>query len=869
MSFFFNDTKGASKPKTPRKVRLQDIPVSSLQQLGCSVCPRDKDAAKLHSPKMKPSGRMGAPIYLLGAAPSEDEDKDNNHWTDKAGDAIYQMFGGQFMKNSVRSNFITQCRGDQTAVEVECCRPRIVADIEACKPEIIVTVGDAPLAWATGVTGGALTHRGTLFVTKIGNHTCHVFSILYPNYVNKKNSYGKSEYELALEHDIEWIKGRTGELFAPRVYEGPYDQGIQCITGEESGDFQRLEDVLHKLARKPRSSIDLETTGLRPYMLRDPRILTCAVGDFEHTVAFPVDHPTEGWGSDRRKRDVRGLLGEYIMQSGRKNAHNLAFEMEWVAHEFGEAMLRRTEWDDTMAMAHTLDERGGTKSLDAQIRRHFGFFLKSQSRVDVSRASWWLEYPLGEVLRYNGMDTKWSDLLRDTLMPILQDTPAYLEEYERKVRLAPTLVQTEIVGLEVDFDYAEKMKDHFRDALKGIEKKLARCVEISDYEQRFGTFQPTNPDHVLKLYKDLMQRDEVRVEDARTKVVRWTTEEDALLKMPASEVPSAHLILEHRGASKLQGTYIDPVLTRKIVCPDGRIRCKYSSMTAETGRLAADDPNVQNWPKRKFIEVRGIIVAIPNHWLVACDYGQIEFRVVGMASEDKRLVEHCWTNYDVHGHWAKRIVEIYPRVKDYIVDAFDVDWDEKGLKTLRQEAKNGWVFPQFFGSSARACAANLHIPEDAADELAREFWDEFRGVKEWQKKLLQDYQRNLYVETLGGRKRRGALSLNQVINHPIQGTAFDIVAEGMTVLSERADRDGDPELQPVLNVHDDLTFHLSDEHLESRIPIIAHEMCMPRFDYINVPLCVEVSVGKRWHQLEEIKKYWSHEMFNTPNPYGR
>lgn len=862
MSFFFNAPRAEAKAKPPRKVRVQDIPVSSLQQLGCSVCPRDKDASKLRSPKMEPSGPSSAAIYLLGSAPSEEEDEDNNHWTDKAGTAIYEAFGASFMKKHVRSNFITQCRGDQTQIEVECCRPRIIADIEACRPQVVVTIGDAPLAWAVGVSGGAMTNRGALFATRIGKHVCWAYSILYPNFVHKKRAYGKSEYELAMEHDIERIKRRVGELGTPRVYDAPYDTGIEIITGEAGEDFRRLEDALNKLARLPRSTLDLETTALRPYMAEDSRILTAAVGSYEHTVAFPIMHE-DGWGSDRRRRDVRGLFMEYLLQSGRKGAHNLAFELEWLEHEFGPSILRRTEWDDTQAMVHTLDERPGTQGLDYQCRKRFGFFLKAQSRVDVKRQNWWKEFPLRDILRYNGMDTKWADLLRDDVMPEITADPKFLAEYERKVRLAPTLVATETVGLVVDFDYAKKQRAHLAQQIVEVEKNLKKLPEIRKYEQRFGTFEPTAPDQVLQLYKTVVPQDAVRVEE-RSGAVRWTTEEDALAKI---DLPSAKMILEHRTASKLLGTYVEPVLARRIVCRDGRIRCKYGQMVAVTGRLNSEDPNLQNFPKRKHKEIRGMIVPARD-WLVPCDYAQIEFRVIGMASEDKNLIKYAWTDYDVHGFWAQRFVDEYPKIKDYIVQAFEVDWDEKGMKTLRQEAKNGWVFPQFFGSAARSCAQQLHIPEDIADDLAKEFWDEFEGVKKWQKNLLQSYERNLYVETLGGRKRRGPMSLNQIINHPIQGTALDIVTAGMNALSERADAEQDPELQPVLNVHDDLTFDLWDTSLEAKLPIIAHEMCLPRFDYINVPLIIEVSVGQRWHEVEEIAKYRSDKLFGLHNPYA-
>lgn len=867
MSFFFNSAKKAdgeakAKPKAKAGKRA-DIPIASLRQLGCSVCPRDKDTT-LKSPKMEPSGARSARVYLLGAYPNEEDDATGTIWSGKMGRELYSKFGPSFMDREVRSGFITQCAGGQTVVEVECCRNRVVADIEATRPLIVVGIGDEALYWATGLTsGGAIPHRGTTFVTKIGNHVCYYIPLLYPHYLHKKKNYGKSEYEMTLEHDIEVVKDLLDNMTQPKVYAAPYDTGIELITGNEPGDMQRLEQALIELAREPKSAIDIETNGLRPFTLKDPHIWTVAVGTFNRTVAFALDHP-EGWGTEARRRQVWGLFGKYLLTSGRKTAHNLAFEMEWFAFFFGGKILRQTEWDDTMAMCHTLDERLGTKSLDIQCRINFGFFLKSLSNLDTKRI---VEYPVKEVLKYNALDTKWTDLLRDTLAPRLAAKPVYLAEYERKVRLAPTLVLTEIKGLPVDFGYAQTMSDRLTLTMTTAEGKIRRCPEVKEFSGRFGSFSPTNPDHVLKLMKEICKRDEIRVEDKRSGVVRWTTDEEALSKIPSKDVPSAPLILEHRAVSKLLGTYIKPVLDRKIVGPDDQIRCKYSSMIAVTGRLASEDPNIQNWPARKHKEIRGIIYAPEGHWMLACDYGQIEFRVVGMASEDANLVKYCWTGYDAHGYWAQRMVDEYGPIKDYIVEAFGVDWDEKGLKTLRQEAKNGWVFPQLFGSSTHSCAEQLHLPEHVAENLAAEFWDEFRGVKKWQEKLLKSYAKNLYIETLGGRRRRGPMTKNEIINMPIQGTALDIVTEAMNVLSERSQFEDDPDLCPNLNVHDDLTFIIPDANLEPKLEIIAREMCLPRFDYINVPLIIEAKVGARWHDMTEIKVYKSHELFGHTNPY--
>jgi DNA polymerase I-like protein with 3'-5' exonuclease and polymerase domains/uracil-DNA glycosylase len=871
MSFFYNETKAEAKPKAkPTQRQRGDIPIASLQALGCSVCPRDK-AEGLRSPKMPPSGTKAPYLYLLGTSPSREDDDEDMHWTDKAGAVIYEKFGKRFMEDYVRSNYTMQCMGEADLAATECCRNRIVDDIEATKPLVIVGIGDDVLRWATTLSKvSTLQHRGTLFAVKIGSHECWFYPILYPNFVFKKGGYGKSEYELILEHDVAFIRDfvLSQDFQAAKPHSGPYDDGIEIITGTEPGDMQRLELALSKIAKAINSALDIETTGLRVFMQKDPGVLTAAVGTFEHTVAFSLDHP-EGWGTNAQRSRAWDLFLRFLLESGTKAAHNLAMEMEWLSFKLGDRMLRMTQWDDTMAMAHTLDERGGTKSLEVQTVIHFGFNLKAQSNVDVRQPQWWLKYKLKDILRYNGMDTKWTDLLRRTLAPKIAANPAYQGEYDRKVRTASTLVLMENLGLPVDAEYAEEMEKALSAELEIVEAKARRCPEVKTYSSRFGTFSLTNNDHVLKMMKDVLKRDEIKVIDKRSgKQTGYTTDEEALSKMPVAEVPSAPLILEHRGVSKLLSTYVVPVTSRKIVGVDGLLHSKYSSMVAVTGRLASEDPNIQNWPKRKHKKIRGMVAAPPGEWMVACDYGQIEFRVVGMASEDDNLVKYCWTGYDVHKYWAQRMVDEYGPIKDYIVETFGVDWDEKGLKTLRQESKNGWVFPQLFGSSTRSCAEQLHLPQDVADELAAEFWDEFRKVKTWQENLLRSYERKGYVETLDGRRRRGPQTKNEIINHPIQGTALSIVCAGMNALSELSEIMERPELHPRFNGHDDLSFFMADDAVEANLAIISKEMCQPRFDFINVPLIVEASVGARWNELEEIAVYRSNEMFGTANPYA-
>lgn len=856
MGFFYTAAKQAAK-KPAAKPRLADIPVASLNSMGCSVCPRDEKGAH-----MEGAGASSPDVYLLYDAPSYDDEDRGEHFTDKAGRAVFAKFRGRTVKR-MRVGATVGCAGaaPPTRVEAECCRGRTAADIEQARPLVVVTVGDAAFQWATGMTSNALPWRGTFLPAKFGAHTCWVYPLLYPNFVFKK-SYGKSEWELTLEHDVraleDWLDADTHP--AARVVDAGFYDGITVITGERgAADLELLEKCLQRL-KGLTVGLDIETNALRPWGA-DPRILSCAVGTFDATVAFPLDHKN-GWQTAGQRQRAWELFVDYLTESGPKVAHNLAMEMVWLVQRLGESSIRTTEWHDTMAACHTFDERPGTKSLGAQTRKIFGFDVKALSNIDAARIE---DYPIEKSLKYNALDAKWTVAVHNHYAPLLAAQPAMRREYERKVRLAPALVMTEVPGLCVDTAYAQKLSDEFAASAKALQGKVQRTPEVRAYAQRFGAFNPGSPDHVLKLLRDICRRPEVVVEDKSGS--RESTAEEVLSALPPAEVPSAALILELRGVEKLKGTYVDPVIGGRMVGADGRIHSQYGSMVAVTGRLNSEDPNIQNFPKRKHAEVRGFVVPSPGCVLMPCDYGQLEFRVAGMASEDPEIIKACWTGYDVHKFWAERLVAIYPEVKDWVVSEFGVDWDEKGLKTLRQEAKNKWVFPQIFGSSVKSCAANLHLPNDVAEDLAGEFWDTFRATKKWQEQLVQRYERNLYVETLSGRRRRGAMSKNEIINTPIQGTGADIVTAAQTELSELAYALDRPELNPRINVHDDLTFEPPEHLLDQTVADVAREMCRIRFDWQIVPMVVEVSVADRWSKATEIGVYRSDKIFGHRNPY--
>jgi DNA polymerase-1 len=120
---------------------------------------------------------------------------------------------------------------------------------------------------------------------------------------------------------------------------------------------------------------------------------------------------------------------------------------------------------------------------------------------------------------------------------------------------------------------------------------------------------------------------------------------------------------------------------------------------------------------------------------------------------------------------------------------------------------------------------------------------------------MKKYKEHNYVETLTGRRRHAPMSANMVYNSCIQGSASDIVVNAMNRLSDISIKTNQPGLQAVLNVHDDLTFCVPKDGLEDYLEIIAREMTTPHYDWINLPLEIEMSVGPNWYSLEHVGKF--------------
>lgn len=852
MGFF--STRARDKTKLPR---LEVIHASE-----CLICPLNLIQSNLN-PHMEPTGSEEPDVYIIGEAPGKEEDAENEQFIGKAGRLLRGKIPGEW-EDRIRWNNTVRTRPIDNAtpqkLEIEACRPSIIRDIVKSKPKAIFAMGTVPMQWGIPTKIGIGEWRGRRIPVNIGGHHCWFYAFHHPSYLARikrgsdKPKHIGSEEERAFVFDLNKAFKEV-ESLPPAIVHTEKDvrSNTEIITGAP-GDFARLKKLLEWAAKQELVGLDYETTCLRPYDA-NARILTAAIGTAKKSFAFVIHHKQRGWSPEELKF-VEGLWETFLAsQDTAKAVHNLAFELEWTGVKYAKELLHGSRWHDTMAQAAVLDERrgpkekrikGGPLSLEFLVQQYFGFNLKAMADLDKAKLD---EEPLEDVLWYNAADAKYHCLLYEAQLARLEEDNL-IEQYESALERIPTCVLTQIRGVPTNTaETALQSKNNLIQINESL-TKLALLPEIRQYQERFGTpFKPESSRDCVMMFRDLLKRPEGWIEPPPNsdEKPRYSTDKDILEQI---NLPIAKLLIPLREARKRESTYI-----YRQLWPDGLLHATFNTLFAETGRLTSEGPNLQNIPKRdtEGREVRKQIEARLGHIILAADYGQIEARVIAMLSKDKAFVKALWERFDVHAYWADRIAAAYPRRiggKRHLND-----WKlgkQSKMKTFRTDIKNQWTFPLFFGAQLESVSGYLDIPVEKLRPEYQAFQNMFPGVFEWQEDLVKFYHEHGYVETPCGRRRRAPLSLNQIINSPVQGGAAEIVLDGMVRLSRHAHKTGDWNYQPNINIHDELVFMVPVKEVDFYAEKIVTEMVRTeQFDFINVPITIEMSMGENFLEMDE------------------
>jgi len=814
-----------------------------VAKMGCRACPLSK--ADLMHPKISAVGSTHPKIYYLGEAPGEEEDREGVPFVGRA---------GRLLRSDIQEDIphrihnCARCRPtdgmknrDPTDIELAACRSSVEEDITWTKPKVIVALGNVAMKWTLGVSG-IKQWRGRYVPARIGDHVCWVFPCLHPSFINRQGSEGRDsdkltgdDWKYTFHRDLWRVQNeidRLPECEGPKGPDGA-DADIELCTGSDKswGDLDRF--VTDIIAKGPliTGALDLETVGLRPYA-EGAKVLTASISDGSRTMSFPIDHPE----ASRKFRDrATTILRRFVFSSAAKVAHNLPFELEWLAWLFGEGVLRVGGWDDTMAGEYVLDVRDpDTLDLGFCTMHRFGFDVKSLSPLDKKKLA---GYRLADVLRYNGLDSKWTALL----LPVILDEirkQRLQQAYRLQIERVPTLVWAQKIGLVVNKQEVEANLKKYT----SIEKQSLSVIEADKDVKRFvrltGEFNPYSVPQVVGFFRDFLKLDAGRRRD------KYSTDDDALIAM---KHPVAAALRKARAARKMCSTYVENLsVGGKDIYPDGRVHTSFKPCWTSTTRLASESLNMQNWPKRDGDqkELRRQIDCPPGFEFLCADYGQIEYRIIAEDSGDPVIQNALFDGFDVHQYWAEKLADAYPSLLQ----------DRGGrMKDLRRDTKSNLVFPAFYLSSLEACAARLGMPVRILAPVFEDFWEMFKGVKAWQGRVLRFFDQYGYVKSITGRRRWAPMSNFMKVNTPIQSAASDIVIDASNRIFNRVvENDLWRDILFVINIHDDLSFYVRKSMFDELLELVVDECLHPTFIKLRVPLSIEVTRGPNWLDQEDV-----------------
>lgn len=421
--------------------------------------------------------------------------------------------------------------------------------------------------------------------------------------------------------------------------------------------------------------------------------------------------------------------------------------------------------------------------------------------------------------------------LKQVFTPMLKKKEVEKVFSEVENPLVKVLADMEYEGIKIDVGF-------LTDYSKQLEKD-AKTAEENVYRQAGVRFNLASP---RQLGEVLFEKLKLDTSAKKTKTGQYQTGEDVLLKLAAKGHQIVDDILAFRELTKLKSTYVD-ALPQLINRKTGRVHTTYGQAVAVTGRLASNNPNLQNIPVRteRGKEIRkAFIPRDDNHILLSADYSQIELRIVAGISGDPNMVAAFKGGTDIHTATASRV---------YNVNETEV------TKEMRYKAKSV-NFGIIYGQGAFGLADNLGISRTEAKEIIDNYKKQFPGIQQYMDRTINFAREHGYVETIMGRKRwlrdinsanftvRGFAERN-AINSPIQGTAADMIKLAMQKV-HAAMQKARMKSKMLLQVHDELVFDALKTEVNELKPLIIENMQIALPLPNDVPVIAECGEGINW-----------------------
>jgi DNA polymerase-1 len=399
---------------------------------------------------------------------------------------------------------------------------------------------------------------------------------------------------------------------------------------------------------------------------------------------------------------------------------------------------------------------------------------------------------------------------------------------EIEIPLVRVLADMELEGINLDVEFLNSLSSDLNRDIAILETKI--------YEQAGVEFNIASPKQLGEILFDKMKLVD---KPKKTKTGQYSTAEDVLSYL-AKDHAIIQNILDYRGLAKLKSTYVDALPTQ-VEPTTGRVHTDYMQTVAATGRLASNNPNLQNIPIRteRGRQVRkAFIPRNKDYTLLAADYSQIELRIIAALSKEETMITAFKNGEDIHASTASKV--------------FNVPLNE----VTREQRSNAKTvnFGIIYGVSAFGLSNQTDLSRTEAKELIDTYYTTYPKLREYMSAQVDFARDHEYVQTVLGRRRylkninsqnavvRGASERNAV-NAPIQGSAADIIKIAMINVHKKLE-EGQYKTKMLLQVHDELVFDVYKPELETMKSLIKTEM--ETAYKLDVPLVVDLDIGDNW-----------------------
>lgn len=611
--------------------------------------------------------------------------------------------------------------------------------------------------------------------------------------------------------------------------QAPETLDYQSVTTEA-----QFAALLEKLSQADTIGIDTETTSLNPMEAQLVGIsIAFKAGE---AVYIPLGHTPTAAPEQLDLQDVLGRLKPHLENAElKKIGQNLKYDQHIFAN-YGIALNGIA--GDAMLASYIIESHLG-HGLDELSERWLGLptityeSLCGKGAKQISFADVGLE----QATEYAAQDADFALRIEGHLKAQMDEKQ--LEMYQNmELPVAQVLFEMERNGVLIDKNELAQQSHELGTQLLALEQQAYAAAG-----------QPFNLNSPKQLQEILFDKMGIPTKGLKKTASGGISTNEAVLEQLAPDYPLPKIILQNRGLAKLKSTYTDK-LPEMINPHTGRVHTTYAQAVAITGRLASNNPNLQNIPIRteEGRRVRRAFTAPAGSVIVSADYSQIELRIMAHLSGDKTLIEAFKNGEDIHRRTAAEVFGVA----------------QKNVSSEQRRYAKTINFGLIYGMGQYGLAKSLGIDSLSAKNFIDRYFARYPGVADYMQRTKEQAAAQGYVETLFGRRlylpgiraqnaneRAGAE--RAAINAPMQGTASDLIKRAMIAVRDwLISPQGLPSVADglqsklIMQVHDELVLEMREDLVEQVSEQI--KPLMGNAAALDVPLLVEVGVGDNWDE---------------------